>query len=139
MRKFTGLVATVLAAAGIAAAAPSAHAGPDSLYAPSALVITTARGDGSGAVGQAVTLSCTGRPMGTHPAPASACQELSQTAGDFNALVTDAGDQPCIMIYAPVTVSIQGIWQGQRISWERTFTNACERQAALRGSTVFAL
>ncbi|MFD0007871.1 subtilase-type protease inhibitor [Streptomyces sp. NPDC127178] len=138
MRKSTGLVATVLAAAAITTAAPSAHAEPDSLFAPSALVITSSRVDGSGAIDQAMTLSCAPRPTGTHPAPASACRELRWTAGDFSTLLAETDDHACIKIYAPVTIGIEGVWQGQRVSWQRSFANACEREAAVQGNAVFA-
>ncbi|MFI8219984.1 subtilase-type protease inhibitor [Streptomyces sp. NPDC085932] len=138
MRKSTGLAATVLATAAITGAAPSAHAEPGSLYAPSALVITSTRADGFGTIDQATTLSCAPRPTGTHPAPGPACQELRRTAGDFGTLLAEAGDHACIKIYAPVTIGIEGVWQGQRVSWQRSFANACEREAAVQGNAVFA-
>ncbi|MFF1748159.1 subtilase-type protease inhibitor [Streptomyces mirabilis] len=140
MRKLTGLVVTALAAtAGLAAATPSAHAEPASLYAPSALVLTIASGEGPNAVIQrAATLSCAPRPTGTHPSPASACAELRQTAGDFHTLLSSEDNRICPMIYAPVTVSIDGVWQGQRISWQQTFTNGCKMDAATDTSTVWA-
>ncbi|MER7577593.1 subtilase-type protease inhibitor [Streptomyces sp. NPDC126514] len=139
MRKLTGLVATALAAAGLAATTPSAHAEPSSLYAPSALVLTTANGEGpDAAIQRAVTLSCAPRATGTHPSPASACAELRQTAGDVQALLSSEDNRLCPMIYAPVTVSIDGVWQGQRISWRQTFANDCKRGAATDTGTLFA-
>ncbi|WP_371666749.1 subtilase-type protease inhibitor [Streptomyces sp. NBC_00289] len=139
MRKLTALATAVLAAAGLTATAPSAHAGPGSLYAPSALVLTTARGEGfETAIQRAVTLSCTPRPTGTHPSPAPACRELRQTAGHLSTLISPAGGQPCTKIYAPVTIGVDGVWQGQRISWQHTFANPCEKEAATSGNTVFA-
>ncbi|MFI9824566.1 subtilase-type protease inhibitor [Streptomyces sp. NPDC052013] len=140
MRKLTGLVATVLAAAGLAAATPSAaQADTASLYAPSALVLTTAHGEGpDAAIQRAVTLSCAPRPMGTHPAPASACAELRQAAGDFQTLLSGEDSRMCPMIYAPVTVGIEGVWQGQRVSWQQTFSNGCKMAAATDTGALFA-
>jgi hypothetical protein len=140
MRKLTGLVAAVIAAAGLAAATPStAQADTTSLYAPSALVLTTASGEGSEAVIQrAATLSCAPRAMGTHPSPASACAELRQTAGDFSTLLSDEDSRLCPMIYAPVTIGIEGVWQGQRVSWQQTFANGCKMAAATDTGALFA-
>ncbi|MGW3210604.1 subtilase-type protease inhibitor [Streptomyces sp. NPDC001135] len=119
---------------GAAVAAPGAA--PSSLYAPSALVLTTGHGSDAATVTpeRAVTLTCAPTASGTHPAAAQACAELRGTGGDFNAL--KAGDVWCNKLYSPVVVTVQGVWQGKRVSYERTFGNSCERDAI--GNGVFA-
>ncbi|MGW6263497.1 subtilase-type protease inhibitor [Streptomyces sp. NPDC055085] len=138
-RKLTVLGAVMLSSAGFAAATPSANAGPASLYAPSAVVLTVAHGDAADvAIERAVTLSCAPRPAGTHPSPASACKDLLRANGDFTNLVVRAGEQTCSEDYAPVTVGIQGVWRGRQTSWQYTFFNSCEKEAALSESSAFS-
>ncbi|QHC32831.1 MULTISPECIES: protease inhibitor [unclassified Streptomyces] len=120
---------------GAAVAAPDAA--PASLYAPSALVLTIGHG-GEAATAtpeRAVTLSCAPKASGTHPAAATACAELRGVGGDFAALKA-RDDVWCNKLYDPVVVTAQGVWQGQRVSYERTFGNSCERDAV--GGSLFA-
>ncbi|MBT3162939.1 alkaline protease [Streptomyces sp. Vc74B-19] len=132
-----GLTATAVGAplSGAALAAPG-HA-PSALYAPSALVLTVGKGVSATAVTpeRAVTLTCAPGPSGTHPAAASACADLTGVGGDLDAL-TRSGDAMCPMVYDPVLVTVDGVWQGKRVSYERSFSNACEMNA--HGSSVFA-
>ncbi|WP_435260623.1 subtilase-type protease inhibitor [Streptomyces sp. 1222.5] len=138
MRRFTGIAVAVLAAAGLTAGTPSAQAKPASLYAPSVLVLTTSHGEGQDAdVDRAVTLSCAPRSEGTHPAPDSACAELRQAAGVLNALLVPSDGRLCVQAYAPITLTADGVWKGQRVSWQRTFANSCEKEA-VAGGTFFA-
>ncbi|MEU3522483.1 subtilase-type protease inhibitor [Streptomyces sp. NPDC038707] len=120
---------------GAAVAAPGAA--PSSLYAPSALVLTTGHGNdvATATPERAVTLSCAPTPSGTHPAPADACAELRGLDGDLDAL-KDADGVMCTKVYDPVVVTAQGVWQGQRVSYEHTFSNACMRDAV--GGSLFA-
>ncbi|MET8615718.1 subtilase-type protease inhibitor [Streptomyces misionensis] len=119
---------------GAAVAAPDAA--PASLYAPSALVLTTGHGGdaATAAPEHAVTLSCAPGASGTHPAAAEACAELRGAGGDLNALKA-RGDVWCNKLYDPVVI-VQGVWQGRRVSYERTFGNTCERDAT--GGSLFA-
>lgn len=130
------LTATAVCAplTGAAIAAPAA---PASLYAPSALVLTIGHGDSAGVATplRAVTLSCAPTASGTHPAPALACAELRGAAGDFDAL-TARGDAMCTKQYDPVVVTVDGVWQGKRVSYERTFGNECVKNSY--GTSVFA-
>ncbi|MFI1561980.1 protease inhibitor [Streptomyces sp. NPDC020490] len=121
---------------GAALAAPAAA--PASLYAPSALVLTVGHGtDAALATPQrAVTLSCAPTPSGTHPAPARACAELRGAAGDPDALGVGDDVLPCTRQYDPVVVTVDGVWQGRRVSYERTFANECVKNAY--GASVFA-
>ncbi|WP_338894534.1 protease inhibitor [Streptomyces sp. TG1A-60] len=114
---------------GSALAAPeSAAAG---LYAPAALVLTTGHGETAAAATpeRAVTLTCAPRPFGTHPAAAEACAELGAVGGDFAALAGRAGVM-CTKEYDPVVVTAQGVWQGKRVAYERTFPNECLKNSA---------
>ncbi|MEU6089403.1 subtilase-type protease inhibitor [Streptomyces sp. NPDC047085] len=120
---------------GAAVAVPSAPA--PSLYAPSALVLTTGHGNDAATATpeRAVTLNCAPTASGTHPDPARACAELRGVGGDFSALKT-RDDVWCTKLYNPVVVTVQGVWQGQRVSYERTFGNSCVKDAL--DSAVFA-
>ncbi|MFF7970046.1 protease inhibitor [Streptomyces sp. NPDC007905] len=120
---------------GAATAAPDAA--PSSLYAPSALVLTTGHGDNAATATpeRAVTLNCAPTASGTHPAAAQACAELRGVGGDFEALKA-RDDVWCTKLYDPVVVTVQGVWQGKRVSYERTFGNSCVKDAL--NSSVFA-
>jgi subtilisin inhibitor-like len=114
------------------AAAPS----PNSLYAPSSLVLTVGHGEikADAAPERAVTLTCAPTASGTHPAAASACAELRASGGDFSTLPGRA-DAMCTREYDPVVVTVDGVWQGKRVSYERTFSNECVKNAY--GASVF--
>ncbi|MFG2127276.1 protease inhibitor [Streptomyces sp. NPDC048751] len=108
-----------------------------SLYAPSALVLTVGHGDNSALAtpARAVTLTCAPRPSGTHPAAAEACAELRSADGDFDALGSRDG-MACTKQYDPVVVTVDGVWQGKRVSYERTFANECVKNSY--GTSLFA-
>ncbi|MFF4585232.1 protease inhibitor [Streptomyces sp. NPDC001388] len=131
-----GLTAATVCAplTGAALAAPAAA--PASLYAPSALVLTLGHGESAATVGaaRAVTLSCAPGPSGTHPAAALACAEMRAAGGDIDALA-GPGSAMCTKQYDPVVITVDGVWQGKRLSYERTFANECVKNAA--GSSLF--
>ncbi|WP_405774798.1 subtilase-type protease inhibitor [Streptomyces sp. NBC_00859] len=133
--------AALAAAACVTGIAGTAHAAPTSIYAPSALVLTIGRGDeAASTVVRAVTLTCAPRPQGTHPASEAACAELKAVGGDLgllSAAPADPADRQCSFLWAPVTVTADGVWQGRRISWRATYGNACQMGAALSESSVF--
>ncbi|MDT0612597.1 protease inhibitor [Streptomyces lancefieldiae] len=128
-----GLTATAVCGplAGASLASPATV--PASLHAPSALVLTVGRGESAATTApvRAVSLTCAPTASGTHPAADLACAELRGTGGDFDALTADAGVL-CTREYAPVVVTVDGVWQGRRLSYERTFANECVKNA---GST----
>ncbi|MFJ7147401.1 protease inhibitor [Streptomyces sp. NPDC100445] len=132
-----GLTAATVCGPLIGAAAAAPGAAPSSLYAPSALVLTTGHGaDAATATPErAVTLNCAPSASGTHPAAAQACAELRGVGGDFDAL-KPAGDVMCTKVYDPVVVTVQGVWQGKRVAYERTFGNMCVKDAV--GGSLFA-
>lgn len=132
-----GLSAAAICGPLTGASVASPGSAPASLYAPSALVLTIGHGDNAATVTpeRAVTLTCAPKASGTHPASALACAELRGVDGDFDAL-TGRDDVPCTREYNPVLVTAQGVWQGKRVSYERTFGNECVKNAI--GSSVFA-
>ncbi|WP_221350628.1 protease inhibitor [Streptomyces beigongshangae] len=117
---------------GTALAGPS----PTALYAPSSLVLTVGHGEIAAAAApeRAVTLSCAPTASGTHPAPASACAELRASGGDPGAL-SARSDVLCTREYDPVVVTVEGVWQGERVAYERTFSNECVKNS--HGRTFF--
>ncbi|MCH5671326.1 protease inhibitor [Streptomyces gilvus] len=130
------LTATAVCGPLTGAALATPAAAPASLYAPSALVLTIGHGDSAATVTpqRAVTLSCAPTPSGTHPAAALACAEL-RAAGGLDALAP-RDDVLCTKLYDPVVVTADGVWQGKRVSYERTFANQCVKDAYM--SDVFA-
>ncbi|MFD3869291.1 subtilase-type protease inhibitor [Streptomyces sp. NPDC058623] len=117
-----------------------AEARPTSLYAPSAMVFTVVQGDtATDTALRASTLSCAPTASGTHPDPAAACGALNATGGAFDRLLAAPDPQrACPMHYDPVTVTADGVWQGSRVAWKHTFSNACAMNATLNGNAVFA-
>ncbi|MGW1161596.1 protease inhibitor [Streptomyces sp. NPDC002513] len=120
---------------GSALAAP--NAAPASLYAPSALVLTTGHGQSTATATpqRAVTLTCAPSASGTHPAAADACADLRAVGGDLDALPVREGVF-CAKLYDPVVVTVQGVWQGKRVDYERTFANECVKSSY--GTALFA-
>src|SRR5262249_10605476 len=119
---------------GSALAAP--NAAPASLYAPSALVLTMGRGESAALATplRAVTLTCAPTASGSHPDAVDACAELRTAGGDFDALSVRDGAL-CTKQYDPVVVTVQGVWQGKRVDYERTFANECVKNSY--GTSVF--
>ncbi|WP_055531639.1 subtilase-type protease inhibitor [Streptomyces graminilatus] len=128
---------TLTATAVCAPLAGAAVAAPSGLYAPSALVLTIGHGDTAATVTpeRAVTLTCAPTASGTHPAAADACSELRAADGDFGLLPTKS-DVKCTKQYEPVVVTVEGVWRGQRVSYERTFANECVKSTY--GTALFA-
>ncbi|MEU3344614.1 subtilase-type protease inhibitor [Streptomyces sp. NPDC006700] len=107
------------------------------VHAPSTLVLTVGHGVAAAVAApeRAVTLSCAPTPSGTHPAASEACAELRGTDGDFATL--RPGDHVvCTKEYNPVVVTAEGVWQGRRVSYERTYANECVKNASV--TSVFA-
>ncbi|WP_246042587.1 MULTISPECIES: subtilase-type protease inhibitor [Streptomyces] len=124
----------------LAGATGMAEAQPASLYAPSALVFSVAKGDDANStVVRATTLSCAPSAQGTHPDPEAACEALKSTDGTFDRLLAAPDpNRACPMHYDPVTVTADGVWQGSRVSWKHTFGNSCSMSATLNGNAVFS-
>ncbi|MDK1474948.1 subtilase-type protease inhibitor [Streptomyces sp. 549] len=131
----TAAMLAPLSGTALADSSPSSPSSP-SLYAPSALTLTFARGESAAASTpeRAVTLTCSPNPGGNHPAAARACAQLRGVDGDFDSLPGDR-NRYCTMEYDPVVVTAQGVWDGRRVSYERTFGNACVKD--VEGMAVF--
>lgn len=131
-----GLTATAVCGPLTGAAVAQSAAAPSALYAPSALVLTVGHGDSAiiTTPERAVTLTCAPTSSGTHPAAAAACAELRGADGDFDAL-TGRVDTLCTKEYDPVVITVDGVWRGQRVSYERTFANECVKSS--HGTSVF--
>ncbi|MEI7031133.1 subtilase-type protease inhibitor [Streptomyces pratensis] len=140
----TVTAATLLLAGSATATAQAAPApapeGAASLYAPSALVLTVARGQEplTATVERAVTLSCAPRAEGTHPDPASACKELASVQGRFAELTAGPSNRTCTRQWDPVVVTAHGVWKGEPVEFATTYGNACEMAGSTNGSSVFA-
>ncbi|NLU73151.1 protease inhibitor protein [Streptomyces sp. HNM0575] len=140
--KALGTAAALAAGCVTSVGAGVAHAQPvraDSLYAPSALVLTVGKGPdaATAAVQRAVVLECAPGPGGSHPAAKRACAEVDAVGGRFEQLV-DAGSAGamCTRIWDPVVVTADGVWKGQRVGWRHTFANPCTMNKT--GGGVFA-
>lgn len=131
-----GLTATAVCGPLTGAALAEPAVAPMGLYAPSALVLTLGHGDSAATVTpeRAVTLTCAPTSSGTHPAAAQACAELRAAGGDLDALA-DRSDVQCTKEYAPVVVTVDGVWRGKRVSYEHTFANECVKSS--HGASVF--
>jgi hypothetical protein len=119
----------VAAPAVTAGAAQSGAQDTQSLYPPSALVLTITAGDDArnGTVLRAVTLGCTPTASGTHPDAAAACAELRATEAGFDAITARGSSGVCTKQWDPVTVTADGVWNGKRVSYEHTFGNSCTK------------
>jgi hypothetical protein len=132
-----GTTATAVCGPLTGAALATPGQAPTALYAPSALVLTVGHGESAIAATpeRAVTLTCAPTSAGTHPAAVSACAELRGVGGDFDALTARSGVM-CTKQYDPVVITVDGVWQGKRVSYERTFSNDCMKNAY--GTGVFS-
>ncbi|MFJ3230884.1 subtilase-type protease inhibitor [Streptomyces sp. NPDC086787] len=131
-----GLAAAAVCGPLTGASVASPPSAPASLYAPSALVLTTGHGADIATVTpeRAVILNCAPSASGTHPAAPLACAELRSVGGNLDALT--ARNTQCTKEYNPVLITVQGVWQGKRVSYERTFGNECVKNSF--GTSVFA-
>ncbi|MEU1630626.1 subtilase-type protease inhibitor [Streptomyces sp. NPDC020096] len=131
-KRTMGIVAALaLSLTGIGATAAQAAAGSPATQAPSALVLTIANGTNpnTATVERAATLRCSPAVGGDHPDSYQACAELGAVGGNFAELSTNAPHAICPMIWNPVTVTAQGVWNGQRISYAHTYPNECIMKA----------
>ncbi|EME98437.1 transglutaminase-activating metalloprotease inhibitor [Streptomyces mobaraensis NBRC 13819 = DSM 40847] len=146
MRYITGGIAlgsalilgSLVGAGATASATPApAPAAQQSLYAPSALVLTVGQGDKAASAGvqRAVTLNCMPKPSGTHPDARGACDQLRAASGNFAEITKIKSGTACTKEWNPFVVTAEGVWEGQRVKYEHTFANPCEMKAGK--GTVF--
>ncbi|MGW0670952.1 SSI family serine proteinase inhibitor [Streptomyces sp. NPDC002746] len=75
-----------------------------------------------------VVLHCPPGPDDRHPDAPGACAALDAADGDFDALAGDP--HPCTYEDDPVTVTAEGVRQGDAVDWRHTYPNACLTDAA---------
>ncbi|MGK4581927.1 SSI family serine proteinase inhibitor [Kitasatospora sp. HPMI-4] len=66
---------------------------------------------------------------GSHPDPDGACAALAAADGDINRLA-GAPHLRCPHIEDPVTVTAYGDWNGQQVTWQKSFPDICQLQRA---------
>lgn len=115
-------VGVLAAAALLTVGAAPAQAAPQETLPGNWLHLTVTPGDAPSS-GTPGTLLLCDPPLG-HPAAAQACEELRAAGGDISRIPPKA-DALCTMIYAPVTASAQGVWDGRRVTYTHTFANSC--------------
>ncbi|KAA9373566.1 hypothetical protein F5972_34730 [Microbispora cellulosiformans] len=91
-------------------------------------ILTVANGVQADPPARSAFLNCA--PVGgSHPRPAEACARLGRAVLDpANPWPPPSG--PCATIYAPVTVTASGIWDGKYFQLRRTFGNDCEMRSS---------
>ena len=124
---FHTVVGSVAAAAALFAAGSGAVTpGPAAVAAtPRARLTLTYMAEAGYAA--AVKLTCV-PDGGGHPAAAQACAAL-RTAGADPDKIKPARVM-CMMLYAPVTAEITGVWRGTRVKWAHKYGNGCEMTRA---------
>ncbi|WP_339132159.1 SSI family serine proteinase inhibitor [Streptomyces sp. f51] len=118
----------------LAGAAPSAHASPRHGLHGDWLSLAVTRGDARSSDTRGVLLLCD--PPQGHAHAARACRQLAAAGGNIDRIPRRTGVM-CPMLYAPVTASAHGRWNGHRVDFTRTFSNSCVMKA--RTGAVFDL
>lgn len=98
------------------------------------LYVTVTKGETARSGETRDTLLLCGPPQG-HRHAVRACQELREADGDIDRIPRK--DVYCPMMYAPVTASAHGQWDGRTVAYTKTFPNACVLEATT--GSVFAL
>ena len=106
----------------LAGAAPAAHAAPGHGLPGNWLRLAVTRGDARVGDAGGVLLLCD--PPQGHAHAAKACRELAAAEGDIGRIPSRAGAM-CPMLYAPVTASAYGAWDGRRVDYRHAFSNSC--------------
>ncbi|MGW7075132.1 subtilase-type protease inhibitor [Streptomyces sp. NPDC054871] len=136
----TAVVAACVMSGTSGTAQADTKAAPAGLYAPSSLVLAVGQGEeaDTATMQRAVTLTCAPKASGTHPSPSNACAELRATTGEFDRLIGESPGMICTKEWKPVVVSVDGVWEGRRVTWSKTFGNSCEMRAKLSDSSALS-
>ncbi|MEV8030667.1 SSI family serine proteinase inhibitor [Streptomyces sp. NPDC002742] len=110
----------------LAGAAPAAHAAPRHVLPGNWLRLAVTRGDARSGDTQGVLLFCD--PPRGHAHAARACRQLASAGGDIGRIPRRSG-AVCPMLYAPVTASAYGEWDGRRVDYTHAFSNSCVMDA----------
>ncbi|WP_128374756.1 SSI family serine proteinase inhibitor [Streptomyces cavernae] len=131
------LLATGAAPAPAAPAAPATASPVHVAAAPAApgnwLYVTVAQGESRPRFPRGTLLMCD-RPQ-RHKRAVEACAQLRRARGDINRI--PHRKVMCPMIYAPVTASARGLWNGRTVGYEKRFGSRCELEA--QTGSVFTL
>lgn len=133
MKNTTLALRGVLVAAAALLIATPAQAAPRPAGTGNWLYVTVTRSDDRSMDVNGTLLMCD--PPQGHAQAGQACAELTEAEGDIGRIPRK--DAICPMVYAPVTVSARGQWNGRPVDYSQTFSNACDLQA--RTGAVFAL
>ncbi|MGF1430350.1 SSI family serine proteinase inhibitor [Kitasatospora sp. LaBMicrA B282] len=134
LKGVTGLgVAALLLTSGalpaVADTPPTATSGTTATAGDDLLLLTVAGvAPNTATAPRAATLDCGAQATGDHPAAAAACADLVGVQGDFAALAPS--HSYCPALYLPVTATAAGLWDGQPVSYQQTFTNQCSLERA---------
>ena len=131
-KTYLALRGALLAATALLIATP-AHAAPKPANKGNWIYLTVAKGDARSREIRGTLLICD--PPHGHARAAQACAQLAAARGDIRRIPPT--HMYCPMIYAPVTVSARGEWNGHRVDYSRTFANSCDLTA--KTGAVFAL
>lgn len=135
------LAGLAFAAAALAfVAAPSAQAGPVpgdvghdvNTSAGGSFDITVAAEDHAD-VNAESTFTCYPH-SGGHPRVFEACAQLAEVEGRVEDIPPQEG--PCTLEYAPVILSVEGVWRGEHVAYSEEFANFCIGNLAT-GGVVF--
>ena len=119
-----GMVATVTpAAAGVLPVVVDAPTVPVVAAPMTRLQLMVAEGESAGPIARMSVLRC--HPAGgTHPTASEVCAALRLVDGEPRMTGTPVA-LACPMIFDPVTVSVVGTLDGQRVDHRRTYPNPC--------------
>ncbi|MGR6973440.1 SSI family serine proteinase inhibitor [Streptomyces cynarae] len=122
----------LLAATALLIATP-AQATPRPATSGNWLYLTVTKGDARSRDVRGTLLICD--PPQGHARAAQACDQLAAVQGDIRRIPPE--QSYCTMLYAPVTVSARGEWNGHKVDYTHTFANSCDLTA--KTGAVFAL
>lgn len=111
---FVAVLMSVLALAGTAQAAPAPHRA-------TALVLAVQYSEVEDNAFKATVLTCERGDQ--HPRGALACATLAAAGTELEAMTPDG--RACTFLYAPVQVSMFGIWRGAPVNEVHTYPNSC--------------
>ncbi|MFF2330942.1 MULTISPECIES: SSI family serine proteinase inhibitor [unclassified Streptomyces] len=124
MRLCVALAAAALFS--LATAVPAAADSPSAQPVPDRALFLTVSGSENTWI-RGVALPCPPTSDTRHPHAAAACAALAEAAGDLDGLPGDP--HPCTQEFDPVTATATGTWDGRRVAWRKTFSNACVMDA----------
>ncbi|MFD5625085.1 MULTISPECIES: SSI family serine proteinase inhibitor [unclassified Streptomyces] len=125
---------TTVALLAVAATPAQAQVTPRHVVPGNWLYVTVTTGDARSSDTRGTLLLCD--PPQGHTHAARACAELRAAEGDITRIPVRA-DVLCPMIYAPVTASAHGEWNGRPTEYTHTFSNTC--LMGVETGSVFAL